>query len=293
MNMQYIITEAQLYKLIREAREHTNDEIVDFNEISLQHEFDKLNELLFSNELYPIEMEWNKRKAAHGVVKAQKDRRTGQITIKSLGISKFLAITYKHFKDVLAHEMIHVYWLQKHVNAGHDYRFLQQMERINNMGLGFNVTVTADSSQFELSNDVKAKQKELVVFINQVDNEKDKRVSVFGYKLFKDDGETVSRIYNNLTKTGKYNLITGEFYLSTNPELQRHRIQRSFGSSISYENVEPSKAAAYSEGAKLLCKFTANKGELTWEGDDLPTPGGAPRKPKKSKRNSFNFWDFK
>ena len=281
--MRYIFTESQIRHIIKEAKEHTNDEIVDFKEINLQHEFNKLNDLLFGGELYPIDMMWNKRRSTHGVVKASKNTRTNQITIKSLEISQFLAITYKHFKDVLAHEMIHVYWLQKHINANHDYRFIREMDRINNMGLGFNVTLTADSSQFELSNEVKAKKKELVFFVNQVDNEEKKRVSVFGYGLYKADGETIGRIYNNLTKKGKYKEIRGEFYLGDNPELQRHRIQRSFGSSVSYENTDPQKVEELKQGAKLLSSFIATNGEINWEGEDLPTPGGAPAKPKKSK----------
>jgi len=285
--MRYIFTESQVRHIIKEAREHTNDEIVDFNEINLQYEFNKLNDLLFGGELYPIEMGWNKRRSAHGLVRAQKNKRTNIITIKSLEVSKFLAITYKHFKDVLAHEMIHVYWLQKHVNAGHDHRFKEQMHRINNMNLGFNVTVTADSSQFELSQDTKQKKKELVFFVNQVDNEEKKRVSVFGYGLYKADGETIGRIYNNLTKTGKYKEIRGEFYLGDNPELQRHRIQRSFGSSVSYENTDPQKVEELKQGAKLLSSFVATNGEITWDGEDVPTPGGAPAKPKV--QNWFNI----
>lgn len=281
--MHYVITEAQLKVLLREAKEHTNDEIVDFNEINLQYEFDKLNDLLFNGELYPIEMLWNKKKSAHGTVKATMNRKTNEITLKTLSISKFLAITYKHFKDVLAHEMIHVYWLQKNVNAGHDYRFLQQMDRINGMGLGFNVTVKADSSQFELSNETKAKKKELVFFANKVDGEEKIRVSVFGYNLYKEDADTVGRIYKNLTTTGKYKEIRGEFYLGNNPELQRHPIQRSFGSSLSYENLDPSKVEQYKQGARLLSSFVAKGGDITWEGEDLPTPGGKPRMPKRIK----------
>lgn len=283
MFMRYLFTESQIKYIINEIKEHTNDEIVDFNEIDLQHEFNKLNTLLFDGELRPIQMSWNKRRSAHGVAKASINRRTNEITVKSLEISRFLAITYKHFKDVLAHEMIHIYWLQKNVNAGHDYRFHNQMNRINNMGLGFNVTIIADSSQFELSPETQAKKKELVVFVNQVDNEEKKRISVFGYNLYKADADTIGNIYKNITKTGRHKEIHGEFYLSDSPELQRHPIQRSFGSSLSYENVELARAEQYRNGAKLLSSFVVKDGEITWSGEDLPTPGGAPRKPKRKK----------
>ena len=268
--MRYLFTEDQIRVIIKEAKEHTDDEIVDSNEIDLQHEFNKLNTLLFGGELYPIHMEWNRTRSAHGQVKAQRLRSTGEITIKSLSISKFLDITYKHFKDVLAHEMIHVYWLQKHINAGHDYRFIREMNRINNMGLGFNVTVKADSSQFGLSKEVLAKKKELVFVLMKVDNESETRVAVTTYNAFKKTGYRVGVIYKNLTKSGKYKNVTGKFYIGDNPELQRHPIQRTFNS-ISYENIKDDVATSYTEGARELSSFTASSGELEWKGSDIPT----------------------
>ena len=259
----------KLLDIINEAREYADDEIVDFNEINLQHEFNKLNELLFNNELYPIEMMWNRTRSAHGQVKAQKFRRTGEIVIKSLSISKFLAITYKHFKDVLAHEMIHIYWLQKHINAGHDYRFIREMDRINAMGLGFNVTLKADSSQFELSKETKEKKRNLVFFITKVDNEEGSRISVIGYNLYKTKGYRVSKIYEFLTEKGKYHEVNCDFYISDNPELLRYTIQKNLNN-LGYLNISDQDAKQYEEGSKWLAGFVARSGESTWEGDDLP-----------------------
>lgn len=279
--MRYIFTESQFKQIIKEAKEHTNDEIVDFNEIDLQHEFRKLNDLLFGGELYPIQMGWNKRRSAHGVVKAIRNNRTKEVTIKSLEISQFLAITYKHFKDVLAHEMIHVYWLQKHVNAKHDHRFKEQMHRINNMNLGFNVTVTADSSQFELSKETILKKKEFAFLITKVEGEAGSRLSIMSYSLYKSSGYRVAEIYEFLTKK-KYGQVRCGFFLGDNPELQRHRVQKSLNS-LSYSNISDQDADKFENGAKWLSNFVARSGDVTWDGPDIPN------KKQQQPNNWFNI----
>jgi hypothetical protein len=270
--MRYIITESQLKHILKEAREYTDNEIIDFNEVDLQHEFNKLNDLLFNGELEPIEMLWNRTRGAHGMVKAFKRRSTGQITITSLSISKFLAITYKHFKDVLAHEMIHIYWLQKNVNAGHDYRFINQMNRINSMNLGFNVTLKGDGSQFELSKETTKKIKPLVVLITKIGN--DYRLSLMSLNLYMNSGYRVSKIYDYLTnntsdKRAKYDEVIGDFYLSGNPELLRYSVQKKLNN-ISYVDVSAEEVNKLVGDEKWMAGFVSRSGESTWDGSELP-----------------------
>lgn len=272
--MRYIITESHYKKLIKEAKEHTDDEIVEFNEIDLQHEYNKLNDLLFGGKLYPIEMLWNKRRSVHGSVTASINRRTKEITIKALKISQFLAITYKYFKDILAHEMIHVYWLQHNINAKHDYRFVQQMNRINGMGLGFNVSIKGDSSKFELSKETLAKKKQLVVLVTKVEGESTSRLSVMGLNLYKTKGYRISDIYETLTYSGKeqskYGEVLCDFYLSDNPELQRYPVQKSLYN-LRFHNMPDEKAANLVDGAKWLAGFVARSGDSKWDGTDFPS----------------------
>jgi hypothetical protein len=270
--MRYIITESQLKHILKEAKEHTDNEIIDFNEVDLQHEFNKLNDLLFNGELEPIEMIWNRRKGSHGMVKAFRRRSTGQITVTSLGISKFLAITYKHFKDVLAHEMIHVYWLQKNVNAGHDHRFISQMNRINNMNLGFNVTLKGDGSQFELSKETTKKIKPLVVLITKINNEN--RLSLMSLNLYMSSGYRVSKIYDFLTnnvsdKKAKYDEVIGNFYLSDTPELLRYSVQKNLNN-ISYTEESIEDINKLIGDGKWMASFVSRSGDSTWDGTELP-----------------------
>jgi hypothetical protein len=261
---------------INEAREHTDDEIVDFNEIDLQQEYNKLNQLLFKGNLQPVTMLWNKRKGAHGVVKGTRSRATGKITLKSLSMSQFLRVPYRFFKDVLAHEMIHVFWMQQDVNAKHGPLFVQQMNRINSMGLGFNVSVRSDSSEtskFEMSSDVVKEGMELVFLLMKTDRD-DNMFSVMKYDAYKSQGYRIIDIYNYLVnKKPKYRFADGEFFLSTNPRLQASKIQRSFGS-ISYSRIDNAVANELKQNAKFLCKFEINNSndEPQLSGPDQPNP---------------------
>jgi hypothetical protein len=264
------IDEEALY----EAKEHTDDEIVDFNEIDLQHEYNKLNSLLFKGNLQPVTMLWNKRKGAHGVVKGTRNRSTGKITLTSLSMSQFLKVPYKFFKDVLAHEMVHVFWMQQDVNAKHGPLFVREMNRINSMGLGFNVSVRSDSSEtskFEMSQDVVRQGMELVCLLMNTDKEKN-MLSVMKYDAYKKEAHRIIDIYDYLVNTKpKYRFVEGEFFLSTNPKLQARKIQRSFGS-VSYTLVDESLIDELKQNAKFLCKFVINNDGPQVEGPDQPNP---------------------
>jgi hypothetical protein len=264
-----------LDSLMNEAKEHTDEEIVDFNEINLQNEYDKLNSLLFKGNLQPVTMLWNKRKGAHGVVKGTRNRKTGKITLTSLSMSQFLKVPYKFFKDVLAHEMVHVFWMQQDVNAKHGPLFVQEMNRINSMGLGFNVSVRSDSSEtskFEMSQDAIKQGMELVCLLMKTDKEKN-ILSVMKYNAYKKEAYKIIDIYNFLVnKKPKYRFAEGEFFLSTNPKLQARQIQRSFRS-VSYTIIDDALTNELKQNAKFLCKFEINThDEPKVEGPDQPNP---------------------
>ena len=280
----------KLMSILNEIREHTDDEIVDFNEIDLQQEYSKLNKLLFNNKLQPVTMLWNTRKVAHGVVKATKNRISGEIKIVSLSMSQFLKIPYKFFKDVLAHEMIHVYWLQNgRFKEQHGPLFQQEMQRINSLDYGFNVTVRGDSSNFELSQEVIKQGLELVFTIISTDKQREKMLSVMTYQTYKKEAKLIGNLYQNLSKSGKYQQVHGEFFKSTNPILQKHKIQRSFGRSISYSNIDEQKYEQLKKDATFLSEFnlTDKSTQPDWNGSDLPDE--PIQKQKNVRDNWFNI----
>jgi predicted SprT family Zn-dependent metalloprotease len=263
----------KIMSLINEVKEHADDEIVDFNEIDLRQEFEKLNKLLFNNQLHAPQMIWNTRKGAHGTVKATRNRTTGEIKIVSLSMSKFYEIPYKFFKDVLAHEMIHVYWIEKgHFKEQHGRLFQQEMHRINSLGLGFNVTIKGDSSNYKISQAIVKEGKEYVFCIISSRHNSQIMLSVMSLPTYITEGRLISRIYENLTKKGKYKHIHGEFYMSTNHMLQKERIQRSFTRSISYSNITHEQYAELLKDAKPMAEFnvTQENPKAVWEGKNPP-----------------------
>lgn len=252
----------QAIRLLWEARQHTDDEIVDFDEIDLQDEFEKLNTLLFGGSIKPVQMIWNTRRSSHGVVKATRNRLTGDITIKSLGISKFLDVPYKVFKDTLAHEMIHVFLLQQGINDGHGFRFGREMSRINSMGLGFNVTVTMDSSSFGLSKHAQSKAKELV-FILIDTNLKKNLLVVVTPNVYRTEGPQLEKLYGRLVVARKYLWAKGEAYKSSDPNLMKYSQNRNFRSGVSYTPIDETTAENLKRNAEKIDSFSVNSTDKT------------------------------
>lgn len=250
----------QAIRLLWEAKQHTDDEIVDFDQIDLQDEFEKLNSLLFGGIIKPVQMIWNTRRSAHGTVKASRNRLTGAITIKSLGISKFLDVPYKVFKDTLAHEMIHVYLLQQGIDDGHGYRFRGEMNRINSMGLGFNVTVTMDSSNFGLSKHAVAKAKELV-FILIDTNLKKNLLVVVTPNVYRTEGHQLERLYGRLVVARKYLWAKGEAFKSSDPSLLKYSQNRNFRSGVSYTSIDETTAENLKRNAEKIDSFSVNSSD--------------------------------
>lgn len=256
----------EMVKYLSEAKQHTDDEIVDFDEIDLQDEYNKLNSLLFDGRLQPVEMIWNTRRSAHGTVKAQRNSATGAIRIKSLAMSKFLDVPYKVFKDTLAHEMIHVFLLQQGIDDGHGFRFKQQMYRINSMGLGFDVSVTRDSSSFALSKHAQAKAKDLIFFLLDTDRTSNMLILTTP-NIYRSSGDDVEKLYGRLVVSGKYRWVKGDVYRSSNPQLMKYTQNRSFKRSVSYTTIDQSKADELKSDAEKIHSFSfdsKDKVDASW-----------------------------
>jgi len=226
----------KLYDLLFEAKEYTDTDIIDFNEIDIYHEYDKLNKLLFNDELPRVRIILNNAKNTHGSVSATRNRLTNIVTIQSLTMSKFLNVPYKFFKDVLAHEMIHVYWFHKNVNANHDYRFVREMNRINGMGLGFNITIKTDSSMLD-DFQVSSRKNVTLIFCIITLNGTDNKILVTKEKIYFEQGRQISKIFDQTVRKGKFKEVSLNFYKSDAPYLQKLIIQRTFMKSLRYENI--------------------------------------------------------
>jgi hypothetical protein len=244
----------KLRKIIREmimaeAYEHTDDEIVTFENIDLEHEFNKMNKLVFNNELTMVPLDWSTSKARHGHVSFRRWFDGTVERIHGLFLSKFFKIPYSKFKDTLAHEMIHVKTLQddmklkRRTEKGHGYNFIREMNRINAMNLGFTIDVT-ETAKFDVADDVKGKNVYFVIIkLSGIKN--GDFLAVMTPSAFGERKESLERIFNNLIKSGKYRSVTLEYYQSNSPKLLAHKVQRSFARSISYAPIKPEEIPGF------------------------------------------------
>lgn len=127
--------------LILESRD---EEYIEPDKFNLSGEYSKLNKMLFGGKLgfYPIK--WNNRKASGGLVNSLRKGR--DVWVKDVQISKFYRHNLSTLRNTLAHEMIHVFLIEKGYDAAldshkHGRMFKHEMKRINGLGKGFNIVI--------------------------------------------------------------------------------------------------------------------------------------------------------
>lgn len=115
---------------------------IDEKKIDLVGEYQKLNKLLFDGRLGAYPMKWNRRKSMAAFVKFKRvkspSQRQVEIKILNIEVSAFYLQSYEAFRNRLAHEMIHVYWLEKNIVDNHGPGFKAETRRVNSRG--FHVT---------------------------------------------------------------------------------------------------------------------------------------------------------
>lgn len=244
--------------IIAEAYEHTDDEIVTFDKIDMGYEFDKLNQTLFGGSLQRVPLSWSNRKGNHGHVSYRTTSDKTVLTINGLFLSKFFKIPYKMFKDTLAHEMIHVKNLQDDIrtnkrhykNQAHGYDFNSEMNRINSLGLGFNISVRGEES-FDVSDDIKGRNVYVALIKLNGATKSGDFIAVMVPKAFSERKTTIERIFNNLIIAGKYKSVDIEYYSTNNAFFLKYPVQRSFNRSIGYAIITPDEI----EKVKSLATF--------------------------------------
>jgi len=233
-----------IIKLIKEEWEdilisenqYSADDKIDFNKINLYTEFQKLNQSLFSGDVPEVPMKWGTRKTALGNVRFKRDRRTKEVRNMVLWISTFFDVNYRQFLNVLAHEMIHVLLesTPHQPRNPHGYEFMEQAQRINGMGLGFNITKT-NGEDIGISDHAKQRLsgKKFVVIILNFDGYDS--IAVTSRQVYERDFESLVGIFERIVNnTNKYKRVEINIIESQNPELLKYPQQRNFSRSISH-----------------------------------------------------------
>lgn len=230
---------AEEYQTLQE-HSYQDEDIIDPTRIDLVGEFNKLNTQLFGDEVPKVPMKWSNRKGNLGHVSARINRLTNDAEIKHLAISSFHAMPYMIFKNTLAHEMIHVLLLS---NGRHDphqphgYAFHDEGRRINNMGLGYNIT-TSSEAQLGISDAAKQKAngKTFICMVLEIDGKT--FLNVTTERVYEAEGQNVFDLFQKLVNRGKYREVDITVVESTNPELLKYRVTRTFKRGLSYAPVE-------------------------------------------------------
>jgi hypothetical protein len=248
------------------------DEIVDFKNIDLVYEYEKLNDLLFNGELpkkggpIRIEFAWSKRKSAHGTTQSWVEKATGKIVKIVITVSKFFDVKYSLFRDVLVHEMIHVYQAVNRVvepNGNHGPVFHREMKRINGMGLGFDVDIVVNVGKHELviSKDIKAL--DLVAVILNIDGET--AVAVLTPNCYENDAKSLSDIFDYNTRKGKYKKVEAEIYKTKIPILRRFKVNKSIKNTLSWAKGLPEVPELIRNEGTLINRFVSDNGQSQWD----------------------------
>ncbi len=216
--------------------EYRDEDIINADSINLQHEYDKLNQQLFNNELPKILLRWSNRKTSLGHVSYVRNRLTGRTEkINGLSMSLFYETPYRIFKSTLAHEMIHIFELTHNERGSHGYFFQREARRINNMNLGFNITAT-NTEHLEMTSKTMAnaitKRKTLIAMIMNIDGKY--YINVTTPSVYQAESDSVFSMYEKFVNAGKYRNVEITVVESENPALMQYPISRTFKRRISY-----------------------------------------------------------
>lgn len=189
------------------SEEYANDEIIDFDNINLQTEFDKVNAEIFNGQVPRVPLKWSKRKRALGHVKMRVNRATRELLSTELWISTFFAVNYQQFRNVLAHEMIHVLINTQdteniYVSGGHGPNFMREAARINALGLGYNITKT-NGEDLALSDKTLQRTAGKLRIAIVFDMDGKFNIAVTTRQVYERDFETLIRILENALNKGR------------------------------------------------------------------------------------------
>lgn len=265
----------ELNKFISEGREYADEDIVDTNDINLQHEYDKLNQQLFNNELPKVLLIWSNRKRALGHVRAMINRSTGDIKIKHLAMSAFYKTPYRLFKNTLAHEMIHVKTYsegKRDWSGSHGFVFLNEARRINDMGLGFTITAV-NAEEVAVSDRVKTNMKTLIGMIFNIDG--NYYLSVTTPNVFNAEADNVFNLFEKLVNRGKYRSVEITVVETKNPQLVSYRVARSYKRGFSYGKLSDALLGELLDD-KIIKNIKINPGvpRVVSENTELPDNSG-------------------
>lgn len=232
-----------LNKLIKEEltnflNEYSDEEYVERDKINLQKEYDDLNQQLWDGKLPKVPLEWDALKRAYGKVKGMYNRYTREVSITKLQMSSLYKLTYRQFKNIMAHEQIHV-WQMGIMNekGGHSWDFMRQANRINSMGLGFKIT-EKNGEDIAVADDAiaNAKKRTLVAIILNIDGKYGLIVTT--PNVYNAEFDLIVNLYDGLVnRRGQYRNVEITVVETQSTQLLSMPVARTFRRGVRYMNL--------------------------------------------------------
>lgn len=255
----------EIYNELFEARDYKLNDIVDSNDIDLQAIYDKYNKLAFGNKLKRVPLEFRSLKRYNGYVRAEEEN--GKFKIVRLAMSNFNNMTYGAFINVFVHEMIHVYLYQKNIQHNHDEPFLKEMNRINGMGLGLNITINDEYDTYKdmykaITNLTKnVKPKKLMFYLQFDKNNRMNAITVMTYDTYKNK----KKIISNMVKQHVDEKTIGSFWLSNDVFLQGFPIQSIGSNGFDLFPIYSKDLNRLLKNATKLSEFVTDGKNVIWK----------------------------
>jgi hypothetical protein len=240
---------------------------IDPEQIDLASEYRKLNQKLFDGELPDVPLRWMTSRRAGGWVRGVHHRDTNTIEITELAISSLMKRNYEDFLGILAHEMVHVYWLAKKVNCGHNLFFKAKLREVEAKA-GFKIPLEDDITGLELSDAAKDKRSPRgVILVERVDGLWSMLIFSLGafqaqYARMKTFAEAYVERREELYK--RSHLLE-----SDDPELQKFTAKRSISWSDRLFRCPPALAQNLLTSGKVLDTFTSEQSHVLKVGQQV------------------------
>jgi len=197
---------------------------------NLENEYRILNTQLFGGELPNVKIRWFSGKQVGGKVISTRKNSSERFKSSIIKISDFIQSSREELLGVLVHEMIHVYLIDVMGNYkdSHGTDFMNQLNRINKMKLGFIVPKTEDITYRKVT---KKDEKELNVVFFKKKGSEDVSILVFSNKVTPIlINEWISKFPKDWHKNFDF-----EIYTTTEPEIKKYPIKRKIGKFVAYE----------------------------------------------------------
>jgi hypothetical protein len=236
-------------KSFQNILKESEDKYIDIHSVDLQREYRKYAAELFGNDMPYVPIEIRPIKAG-ACVDGLIHRLTGHQKIKRMVMSSKYKFTPERLKNVLVHEMIHVWIMHnqiREVGGMHGLHFQKKIHEINSRG-GFNIGLNDDGAESAVENKkgiyvLLAHQKGTQKFLMSVlaDNQKDDLSAYLFdwydymdaaneqvwelYYLLSNDNQLMTYPKSRMAKTLKKYIIKPDYYKSliTHSKVIRHQ----------------------------------------------------------------------